>query len=176
MPRGIRRGDRAVREVLILPCSRPGEELLQVGLPRGFRRDWLRFFGLLTIDQAHAYIDRMMLPGAKWTLLGLETLRASVGGQEPVEQRLKCHWLGTDTRSSRHHILPSFRGGYVDNNIVHLPRGFHDVWHTLFGNMTVSEAHIFISRLMVPGARWKAQEIVDLRTELQVHTRLRRIA
>lgn len=47
---------------------------------------------------------------------------------------------GSKKHGSKHHIVPTSRGGQsTPENIMDLEPGFHDAWHTLFGNLLVEE-------------------------------------
>jgi len=61
---------------------------------------------------------------------------------------------------TKHHILPSSRGGDSEDNIVLLPRDWHAIWHHLFGNMTMEEVHHFIDIVMQPNQLWTKQRLL----------------
>lgn len=49
---------------------------------------------------------------------------------------------------SRHHLTPKSRGGsWSMDNILKLWRDRHDAWHLLFGNMTLSEIIVALTRI-----------------------------
>lgn len=62
-------------------------------------------------------------------------------------------------RNNLHHVRPRSRGGNNDDNVVSLPRKFHETWHYLFGNMTVDEVHRFIDIIMQPNRRFSGSDI-----------------
>jgi len=61
---------------------------------------------------------------------------------------------------TKHHILPSSRGGEYEDNIVLLPKEWHTLWHHLFGNLTVEEVHHFIDIVMEPNKLWTRQQLL----------------
>ena len=71
-----------------------------------------------------------------------------------------------DDRTTTHHIRPSSRGGGGRNNLVHLPKEWHERWHHLFENMTVCEVHEFIDLIMVPDVEWTPKQIKSLQLRL----------
>jgi len=64
---------------------------------------------------------------------------------------------------TRHHIVPSSRGGATRGNIVGLPINFHTNWHQVFGNLTLVEAALFVCKVMQPGEEWTEVELEELR-------------
>jgi hypothetical protein len=79
-------------------------------------------------------------------------------------------------RITEHHVLPQSRGGNKKDNIKKIPESFHSAWHTMFGNMTISETIKFIRIVMedtglkVPKRRWTRKELYALQIELQRRT------
>ena len=77
---------------------------------------------------------------------------------------------------TKHHVLPQSRGGNGKNNFKNFPERFHSAWHTLFGNMTVSETIKFIRIVMedkglkTSKRRWTQKELYALQIELQRRT------
>ncbi|MEA2088694.1 MAG: hypothetical protein U9O55_02550 [Patescibacteria group bacterium] len=84
---------------------------------------------------------------------------------------------------SRHHIIPSTRGGGDEKeNIKMLPRGFHNNWHDVFGNLTPLESIQFIKEVFLdemsetgltkkrPKRRWRWDELYNLQLSIQKRT------
>ena len=64
---------------------------------------------------------------------------------------------------TRHHIFPRSRihdGNYDENNIVLLPKEWHNIWHQLFENLTVEEVHDYIDFVMEPGKKWTHHDLL----------------
>lgn len=58
------------------PRSRGGRNRNNlVQLPIYFHNSWHYLFGNLTVAEAHAFIDEVMVAGKKWTKQEIETLR-----------------------------------------------------------------------------------------------------
>jgi len=70
-------------------------------------------------------------------------------------------------KKSRHHILPSSRGGKNDDNIVTWDMLFHRYWHELFNNLTMDEIHEFIDLITKPNMAWTSQELARLREKIR---------
>lgn len=49
---------------------------------------------------------------------------------------------------------------------MRLPRDFHAQWHSLFGNMTVGEAHDFMDAVMRGGLSWTHDDLDALRARI----------
>ena len=84
---------------------------------------------------------------------------------------------------SRHHIIPKSRGGGDDKgNIKFFPRGFHQAWHDVFGNLSPLEATQFIKEIFLDESRktgiikkrqkrsWRFDELYDLQLSIQKDT------
>ena len=70
---------------------------------------------------------------------------------------------------SNHHKRSRSRGGLdIPENILRLPRNFHDSWHLLFNNLTIQEIHLFINILYnLHRANWV--DIKVLRNTIKTH-------
>lgn len=75
MPRGReKQNDHHIR-----PSSRGGKRRGNiVRLPVDVHDAWHRFFGNLTVEEAHALIDIVMRSGASWSSADLEAARAAL--------------------------------------------------------------------------------------------------
>lgn len=140
-----------------------------VSFPRGYLADWIGIFGGLSVEDMHRFVDVVMVEGKVWTYETLGTARADVCQQRDSKKETeRVTPLGQDPKPSYHHLLSVSRGGQKRGNLVKLPRGFHSLWHQVFANLTVSEAHQFINLVMVAGTQWtyetlRAQQIVLMR-------------
>ena len=75
---------------------------------------------------------------------------------------------------SNHHIIPKIRGGNSNGNLVKIPPGFHQSWHSLFGEMTPEESIEFI-KIVFLGKGMKKRKKVWAQPELyKVQLRLRK--
>jgi len=70
-------------------------------------------------------------------------------------------------KSDRHHIRCRSRGGRNHHNMVTLPISWHRGWHSLFGNLTVAEAHTMIDIVMQPDTRWTTGQLYELMERLK---------
>jgi hypothetical protein len=71
---------------------------------------------------------------------------------------------------NRHHILPQSRDRRKDKdtrNIVMWDESFHDRWHRLFENMTVTEIYEFIAVVTEPGTSWDYDAIRALKRQIK---------
>jgi hypothetical protein len=49
---------------------------------------------------------------------------------------------------NRHHIKPKSRGGQkIESNLLLMDIKKHNAWHLLFGNMTLNEIILFLTRI-----------------------------
>jgi len=74
---------------------------------------------------------------------------------------------------SKHHIIPKIRGGNSNGNLIKIPIGFHQGWHSLFGELTPDEAIEFI-RIVFLGQGmkkrkkfWTQQDLYRIQLRIQ---------
>lgn len=66
-------------------------------------------------------------------------------------------------KPDRHHITPKSRGGGNRNNIVVLPRSFHEALHAVFQDLKPEEYAMFLEAVLTPGSRWTSKQLHELR-------------
>jgi len=73
---------------------------------------------------------------------------------------------------TEHHKLPRTRGGGNGENVVKIPRWFHEAWHDTFGNLTPEEVREFILIVFVSGKKrsWTTEALYDLHLHIQQKT------
>lgn len=75
---------------------------------------------------------------------------------------------------TKHHIKPTSRFGENasqtekdKDNIVKWDKQFHQRWHTLFSNLTLSEIHAFIDIVSEAGREWTSKDLHVLKNEIK---------
>lgn len=73
---------------------------------------------------------------------------------------------GKGQKLTKHHVLPTSRGGEDDGNIVKWDRSFHSLYHQMFENMTLEEIRLFLRIVSQPGTSWSRQRISMLKKRI----------
>ncbi len=70
-------------------------------------------------------------------------------------------------KMTRHHLDAKIRGGKNQRrNTVHIPRYFHEGFHSMFGVMTIEEAIVFLKEVFQPEKHWTSGRLHTLREEI----------
>jgi len=74
-------------------------------------------------------------------------------------------------KTDRHHICGKSRGGGTRNNIVILPRTFHNALHAVFQDLKPEEYAMFLEAVLTPGTSWTSKELHVLRQQCKTYNK-----
>lgn len=151
-----------------------------VMVPRYFKNAFEIFFGEMDLASAIEYFNIIFKSKGQrqkkrsWSPRDLLELRRSF--HDKSADMINWYSNGNGRRMDRHHVIPKSRGGGSGDNLLPIPRFFHETYHALFGNLTPCEVVYFMEIIFTGKGlekakkKWTPKELYEQQLKIQLES------